>query len=100
MLCNPFTSSLLEGKTGMIVPKQSQQKQRVVVEFLLLDRETTSNISRSLKKVYGDVVIDYSTVTRWVKQVNDEQEEPAERNICNRPRRGRPSSAYSSANID
>ena len=56
-------SSSLEGKTGMIAPKQSWQKQRVVIEFLLLEGETTQNISRRLKKVYGDRAIDYNTVT-------------------------------------
>ena len=45
--------------------------------------------------MYGDGAIDYSTVTRWVKRINDGQEEPAESNLC-----GRPSSAHSSANID
>ena len=39
-------------------------------------------------------------MTKWVKQTNDGQEEPAESNLCNRPISGRPSSAYSSANID
>ena len=33
---------------------------------------------------------------RWVKQINDGQEEPAESNLCNRPRSGR----LSFANID
>ena len=45
------------------------------------------------------VPIDYSTVTRWMKQINDGQEEPAESNLCNRSRSGRPSSANSFANI-
>ena len=39
-------------------------------------------------------------MTRWVNRINDEQKEPAESNICDRPRNGRPSSAHSSANID
>ena len=47
-------SSLLEGKTGIIAPKQSQQKQRIVIEFLLLEGETAQNISRRLKQAYGD----------------------------------------------
>ena len=88
-------SSLLEGKTGMIAPKQSQQKQRVVIEFLLSEGETAQDISRRLKQVYGDGATDYSTAMRWVKQINDGQEEPAESDLCNRP-----SSAHSSANID
>ena len=56
-------SSSLEGKTDMIAPKQSWHKQRAVIEFLLLEGETTQNISRKLKKVYGDSAIDYKTVT-------------------------------------
>ena len=72
-------SSSLEGKTGMIAPEQSQQKQRVVIEFLLSEGETAQNIR--LKQVYGDSAIDYSTVTRWVNRINDGQEEPAESNL-------------------
>ena len=93
-------SSSLEGKTGMIAPNQSRQKQRVGIEFLLLEGETAQNISRRLKQVYGNGMIDYSTVTRWVKQISDEREEPAESDLCDRPRSGRPSSAHNSANID
>ena len=39
-------------------------------------------------------------MTRWVKQINDGQEEPAKSDLCNKPRNGRLSSAHSSANID
>ena len=88
-------SSSLKGKTGMIAPKQSRQKQRVVIEFLLSEGETAQNVSRRLKQVYGDGAIDYSTVTRRVKQINNGQEESAESDLCDRP-----SSAHSSANID
>ena len=48
-------SSSLEGKTDMIAPKQSRQKQIGLIEFLLSERETAQNISRRLKKVYGEV---------------------------------------------
>ena len=84
----------------MIAPKQFRQKQKVVIEFLLLEGETAQNIRGRLKQVYGDGMIDYSTTMRWVKQINDGQEEPAESNLCDRPRSGRRSSAHSSANID
>ena len=47
-----------------------------------------------------DSVTDCSTVTRWVKQINDKQEEPAESDLCDRPTSGKPSSAHSSASID
>ena len=39
-------------------------------------------------------------MTKWVKRTNNGQEEPAESNLCNRPRSGRLFSAHSSANID
>ena len=84
----------------MIALKQSRQKQRVVIEFLLSEGETAQNISRRLKEVYGNSAIDYSTVTRWVKRINDGQEGPTESNLCDRARSGRLSSAQSSANID
>ena len=84
----------------MIPPKQSRQKQRVLIEFLLSEGETAQNISRKLKQVYGDGAIDYSIVTRWVKRINDGQEKPAESDLCDRPRSGRPSSAHNCAKID
>ena len=37
---------------------------------------------------------------KWVKRINDGQEEPAESDLCDRPRSDRSSSAHSSANID
>ena len=46
------------------------------------------------------VAIDYSTVTRRVKRINDGLKKPAESDLCDRPRSGRPSFAHSSANID
>ena len=39
ILSNPSMSSLLEGKTSMIPPKQYRQKQRDVIEFLLSEGE-------------------------------------------------------------
>ena len=100
ILSNPSMSSSLEVKTSLIAPKQSRQKQRVVIELLLSEGETAQNISIRLKQVYGDGAIDYSTVTRWVKRINNKQEEPSQSNLCDRPRSGRPSSAHSSVNID
>ena len=93
-------SSLLKDKTGMIAPKKSRQKQRIVIEFLLPEEETAQNINTRLKQVYGEGTIDYSTVTRWVKRINDRQEEPAESALCDMSRIRGPSSAHSSVNID
>ena len=64
ILSNPYMSSSLEGKTDIIIPKQSRQKQRVVIEFLLSEGETAQKISRRLKQVYGDGAIDYSRVSQ------------------------------------
>ena len=102
MIC-PFRGA--DAKSGKIVQEiprtwHNQKKQRVVIEILLPEAETAQNISRRLKQVYGECAINHSTVTRWVKQINDGQEEPAESDLCDKPRNGRPSSAYSSANID
>ena len=71
-------SSSLEGKTNMIAAKQSRQKQRVTIKFLRSKRKTALNISRTLNQVYGDVAVNNSTVTRWVKPINDGQEESGE----------------------
>ena len=42
----------LEGKTGMIVLKQSRQKQRVVIEFLLSEGETAQNKQKAKASVW------------------------------------------------
>ena len=60
----------------MIDAKQSRQKQRGVIEFLLLKAKTTLNISRRPKQEYSGNAADYSTVTRLVMRINDGQEEP------------------------
>ena len=60
----------------MIDAKQSRQKRRVVIEFLLLEEKTTLNTSRRPKQLYSGNAVDYSTVTRRVKRINDEQEKP------------------------
>ena len=39
-------------------------------------------------------------MTRWVKRINDGQEEPAKSDLCDWPRSGRLSSAHSSAKIN
>ena len=84
----------------MMAPNQSRQKQRVVIEFRLLEEETAQNMSRRIKQLYGDGAIDYSTMTRRVKQIDDGQEEATESNLCDRLRSGRPFSVHSSANTD
>ena len=59
----------------MIDAEQSRQKQRVVIEFLPLKKKTALNISKRLKQVYSGNAVDYRTVTRRVKRIDDEQDE-------------------------
>ena len=59
-------SSSLDGKTGTVVAKR-----RVVAKFLLFEVKTAPNVTRRIKHVYDDDAIDYSTVAKWFKRVND-----------------------------
>ena len=59
----------------MIDAEQSRQKQRVVIEFLPLKKKTALNISKRLKQVYSGNAVDYRTVTRRVKRIDDGQDE-------------------------
>ena len=65
--------SSLEVKNSMTATKKSWKSKRVVIEFLPTEEETALSISRRVKHVYGDKAVDYSTVMRWVKRINDEQ---------------------------
>ena len=46
-----------------------RSKQRAVIEFLLAENETSESIHRRLRKVYGDMAVDKSTVSRWAKRL-------------------------------
>ena len=61
---------------------------KVVIKLLQSEGETALNISRRLKRVYCDNAVDCSTVTRWVKRINDKQEKPGANNLCGRSRSG------------
>ena len=50
--------------------------------------------------MYGHNRVHFSTVTRWIKQINYGQEDPVEGNFRDRPRSVRSSSAYNFASID
>jgi hypothetical protein len=51
-----------------------RSKQRAVIEFLLAENESITNIHRRLTNVYGDMAVDNSTVSRWEKRlVSSEQ---------------------------
>jgi hypothetical protein len=44
-----------------------RSKQRAVIEFLLGENESITNIHRRLTNVYGDMAVDKSTVSLWAK---------------------------------
>ena len=93
-------SSLLDGEAGMTASNQSRQNQKVVTEFLQSEKERALNIHKGLTHVYGANAVDCSTVTRWVKRINDGQEEPGESDLHDVARSGRPASAYNAVSID
>jgi hypothetical protein len=46
-----------------------RSKQRAVIEFLLAENESITNIHRHLMNVYGDMAVDKSTVSCWAKRL-------------------------------
>jgi hypothetical protein len=44
-------------------------KQRAVIEFLLAENESITNIHRRLTNVYGDMAVDKSTVSHWAMRL-------------------------------
>jgi hypothetical protein len=44
-------------------------KQRSVIEFLLAENKSITNIHRLLTNVYGDMAVDKSTDSRWAKRL-------------------------------
>ena len=47
----------------------SRQKQRAVIEFLCVEKETVVKIHKRWCAVYGDTAVGRSTIGRWVKKV-------------------------------
>jgi hypothetical protein len=50
-----------------------RSKQRALIEFLLAENESITNIHRRLANVYGDMAVDKSTVRQsdWNRQEKD-----------------------------
>jgi hypothetical protein len=63
-------------------------KQLVVIEFLVAEKESVTNIHRRLKNVYGDSAVDKSTVSRWDSRIAGSEKDQAE--LSDAPRSGRP----------
>ena len=49
------------------------QKQRAVIEFFALEGELPTNIFKILEKIYGDGVIVYRTVKKWVSRIKNKE---------------------------
>jgi hypothetical protein len=74
-----------------------RSKQRAVIEFLLAENESITNIHRRLTNVYGDMAMDNSTVSRWEKRlVSPEQ---GQVNVSDLLRSGRPLTAVTPATM-
>ena len=85
-----------------------RQRQRAVIEFLVLEGETASNIHRRLENIYKREALALSSVYRWVERVsqphvvdnsgdyhpNAAQDNPSNMTITlsDKPRTGRPAS--------
>ena len=77
-----------------------RQKQRAVIEFLVLEGEPPKQIFERLVNVYGDASLAYSTVKKWASGIKHEEDDPSLSSLQDRPRSGRPSSAVNPGNND
>lgn len=71
-------------------------RQRCVIEFLNAEGETPIRIHERLKKVYGVVTVDVSTVRRWVRRCKEAEGQTP---LTDEKRSGRPVSAVTPHNI-
>jgi histone-lysine N-methyltransferase SETMAR len=74
-----------------------RMKQRAVIEFLVLEKETVGNIHKRLQNVYGNSAVDRSTVGRWVKRTSEEH---GHADLDDQSRSGRPQTAMTEDTID
>ena len=63
-------------------------KQRVVIEFLTMEKVPAIEIHRRMQVVYGDQCVDVSTVRRWVRRLKDGELDQAD--LSEKTRSGRP----------
>lgn len=68
-------------------------KQRIVIEFLVAEKETVANIHKRLCAVYKCSAVDRSTVSRWVQRIKAAESVRVE--LHDLPRSGRVASATS-----
>ena len=68
-------------------------KQRIVIEFLVAEKETVVNIHKRLCAVYGSCAVDRSTVSRWAQRIKASENGHTE--LQDLPRSGRSATATS-----
>jgi hypothetical protein len=71
--------------------------QRAVIEFLLAENESITDIHRRLTNVYGDMAVDKSTVCRWAKRLASSEQ--GQGSVSGLQRSGRPSTAVTPATM-
>jgi len=52
----------------MAAPLRARQKQKVIIEFFVVEGETFLRIHNRIKNVYKNNPIDYSNAKRWVQR--------------------------------
>jgi hypothetical protein len=73
-------------------------KQRAVIEFLLAENKSITNIHRRLTNVYGDMAVDKSSVSRWTKQLASSEQ--GQGNVYDLPCFSRPSTAVTPVTME
>jgi DNA-binding MarR family transcriptional regulator len=74
-----------------------RSKQRAVIEFLLAENESITDIYRRLKNVYGDMAVDKSTVSRWATRLASSEQ--GQGNVSDLLLSGSPSTAVTPATV-
>jgi hypothetical protein len=72
-------------------------KQRAVIEFLLAENESITDIHRRLTNIYGDMAVDKSTVSRWAKRLASSEQ--GQGNVSDLLLSGHPSTAVMPATM-
>jgi hypothetical protein len=74
-----------------------RSKQTAVIEFLLTENESITNIHRRLTNVCGDMAVDKSTVSLWEKRLASSEQ--GQGNVSDVRRSGRPSTTVTPATM-
>jgi hypothetical protein len=73
------------------------RERRAVIEFVLAENESITNIHRHLTNVYRDMAVDKSTVSRWAKRLASSEQ--GQSNMSDLPRLSHLSTAVKHATM-